>query len=442
MIRNLISVLLLLGFALAAGWLADRPGSLHLVWLDYEIRTSVTFLLVLLCLTILIAWFALRILSGIVRLPQKVSQKRQLSSQQTGVDALGEAFIALGEKNFSEAQRHIKRAERNLHNPTLPRLLQLQLMRQKGDEKKVEQQLQLLESSEETKPIALRGFLENAWQAGDFDTATHYAEALLKIKPKDRYSLTTAIALFAMKERWQETEKLIQKALRCRAIDKAESQKLYANLYSLQADKIRDPQRRDTVMTLYRAALRHLPAYTPATLGLIDLYKTSGKERSAIQLVRTAWKHTPHPRIADAFLALHENLSKDKKLQKMRDLAKLNPDASESHLAVARAAIESGTFSIARNHLKAALGMQKTVTACKLMAELEEAENQDENAAKNWLEQAATAIDDPSWQCEDCGHIHKNWHAHCANCHHFATLAWQPPMPPALPVTPKSLQSR
>ena len=30
----------------------------------------------------------------------------------------------------------------------------------------------------------------------------------------------------------------------------------------------------------------------------------------------------------------------------------------------------------------------------------------------------------PQWVCENCHHVHAGWHALCANCGGFDTLAW------------------
>ena len=66
---------------------------------------------------------------------------------------------------------------------------------------------------------------------------------------------------------------------------------------------------------------------------------------------------------------------------------------------------------------------------CRIMAELEDAENGDHAAAHAWLARAATSPTlDPAWVCDTCRGETMQWAALCPNCRSFATLQWSGPM--------------
>jgi HemY protein len=92
----------------------------------------------------------------------------------------------------------------------------------------------------------------------------------------------------------------------------------------------------------------------------------------------------------------------------------------------------------ARRHLEVAAELGPTARAYRLLAELEEEERGDAEAAARWLRKAAEAAPDPAWVCERCGAAHPSWSARCESCGAFATLVWRQPNraePPALPVS-------
>jgi hypothetical protein len=61
------------------------------------------------------------------------------------------------------------------------------------------------------------------------------------------------------------------------------------------------------------------------------------------------------------------------------------------------------------------------------MADLEEAENDDLEAARQWLLRAATAEPDPSWKCTSCGAAWLHWSPICGKCETLGTLDWGTP---------------
>ncbi len=75
------------------------------------------------------------------------------------------------------------------------------------------------------------------------------------------------------------------------------------------------------------------------------------------------------------------------------------------------------------------------------MAELEEEERADAEAARTWLTRAAGAARDPGWVCAACGALAAAWSARCGKCRAFDALAWTAPPQVAPAVAPTALEA-
>ena len=88
--------------------------------------------------------------------------------------------------------------------------------------------------------------------------------------------------------------------------------------------------------------------------------------------------------------------------------------------------MQAEQWDSAKNYLKIGLSKQQTVALCRLMAKLYKKGYGDEVEERRWLDKAITASPDANWQCTHCGAKPKEWHAHCKECHNFASIQWLP----------------
>jgi HemY protein len=178
------------------------------------------------------------------------------------------------------------------------------------------------------------------------------------------------------------------------------------------------------------------PDFAAASLRIAALLVAAGEERRARRAIEAAWALKPHPQLAELYLKLGAKDDALHRLKQVETLAALAPDHRESHIAVARAALDAKLWGQARKHLKAALATGVTSGVARLMAELEEAEHRDAAAARGWLARAAEAEAEPGWLCGRCGAQADAWSARCGNCGAFDAIDWKSPprvatLPPA-----------
>jgi len=163
-----------------------------------------------------------------------------------------------------------------------------------------------------------------------------------------------------------------------------------------------------------------------------------GRTRPARKAIERAWRGIPQADLARVYLDSHAAAGPLAQAAALERLAAQNPDAPESHLAVAEAAMMARLWGEARRHLGVAVAAAPppgpTRRLCRLMARLEDSEPGDREAVRDWLERAAGAPLDPCYVCTRCHAESAEWQALCRQCGSFDTLAWRIPERGAVPI--------
>jgi HemY protein len=180
-----------------------------------------------------------------------------------------------------------------------------------------------------------------------------------------------------------------------------------------------------------------------------------GRSGSAAKAIEGAWRTIPHPDLAQVYGAIHDGAPPLERFKSFERLAAQNPDARETHLALAEAALDAQLWGEARRHLDRALSAPAppliarlpnpaqfsgtpdpdegtsltgpTPRLCLMMARLEEAEHGVGPGSREWLDRAVTAMPDPRYVCAACGGESLDWRSLCPHCASFDTLAWRTP---------------
>ena len=173
------------------------------------------------------------------------------------------------------------------------------------------------------------------------------------------------------------------------------------------------------------------PSFVPAAVRNAQLLANAGKRRKASSLIEEIWVSNPHPHLVTVMEDLTPGASSEEKMHTLERLANYNRDHMESHVAVASAALIAGRWREAREHLDAAIknldNDSPPARICRMMAELEEAENEDVEKSREWLKQASVADPDSAYVCSNCGNVVAEWELVCERCEQFDTLEWKTP---------------
>ena len=102
-------------------------------------------------------------------------------------------------------------------------------------------------------------------------------------------------------------------------------------------------------------------------------------------------------------------------------------NSTQGCLILAEIALKAELWVEVRKNLDELLPDKLTAHGCRLMAQLERRERNDEVESRRWLEKSVTAPVDLSWTCDSCGATGDEWSALCGNCNAFDHLVWKTP---------------
>lgn len=428
MMRVLI-LFLLVGVSIwLAVWFADNPGRVEVEVLGYRLATTVGVLAVAFVVLSLLVAVSYRIWHAMRRAPRRFVESRGTSRRQRGYQALTQGMVAVAAGDAKEAKRAATKADSLLNDPPLTMLLSAQAAQLEGDEDAARKYFDAMLAEPDMAFLGVRGLLMQATRGDDKREALRLAEKAHELRPDTPWVLKNLFDLQVGAGQWMAADKTLRDAIRVGIVDAQTGRRRRAAL-AVEASR-EASSRGEKAIALKRAreAQDQDPGLASASVMFANCLAENGKMRRAVKMLESAWARDPHPEIAAAYGALgSETETPLNRVKRFQRLATFNPDHPESHFALAEASLAAQLWGEARRHLDQIAGDRRTARLFRLMADLEEQETGDLKAARQWLDQAATAPAEKAWYCGDCGSVAVAWHACCENCGAFATLDWQLP---------------
>jgi HemY protein len=429
--RRLIALVLIAAIVVAAVFLADHPGRVEIVWYGWQVDTSAAVLGIAFVACLLALWGVAELVTGLLRLPSKLRRRRAARRRAAGDMAVTRGLVALAAGDAVGAQREAERAAALLGGAPLPLLLAAEAAQQQGDTVAARGSFARLLERPESEFLGLRGLLGEALRTGDGLAARSFATRAHQLRPAAPWLTESLLALQARAGDWPAALETIADAARHRVLP-AERARHHrgAVLYEQAREAERQGDLRRAAALAARAQALVTDIAAPAALHA-RLLLALGRTRPARKAVERAWRSAPHADLARVYLDIHAAAGPLAQAAALQHLAEQNPDAPESHLAVAEAAMAAQLWGEARRHLGSAVAAAPppgpTRRLCRLMARLEDSEPGHAEAARGWLERAAGAPLDPCYVCTRCHAENAEWQALCRQCGGFDTLTWRIP---------------
>jgi HemY protein len=454
-IRGLLGLLVVAGLITAAIFFADHPGQVEIVWQGWQVETSVGVLAAAAVLAGLAIALLFWLVSLILGSPRAFLRHRRERRRRAGYRALTRGMVAVAAGDPQEAQRCARRADALLADPPLTLLLSAQAAQLGGDETAAKKFFTAMLDRPEMEFLGLRGLLNQALRAGDRGTALRLTERAATLRPDTTWVVESLFGLEAREGRWEAALETLAQAVKRRIIPRERARHhrgviLYE--LSLAAPASGERARRRNLAAQAQALTPDLAA--PAAHHARALLEDR-RPGPAAKAIERAWRTIPHPDLAQVYGAIHDGAPPLDRLKSFERLATQNPNARETHLAVAEAALDAQLWGEARRHLDQALSApaapfiarlpnpapfaittdpyEDTILAgptprlCLMMARLEEAEHGVGLASRQWLDRAVTAMPDPRYVCATCGGESLEWRSLCPHCGSFDALVWRTP---------------
>lgn len=394
---RIIGFIVVVGLAaVGIGWLADRPGDVAVVWQGYRIETSVVVALAAVVATTLalaLIWAVVRYVFG---LPGAISLSSRARRRAKGLTSVSRGLIAVGTGDSITAHRHAGEAERLLGREPLALLLKAQAAQMAGDRAGAETAFNEMLETSETRVLGLRGLFVEARRKGDDEAARAYAQRASELAPKVAWASEAVLEYQSADRDWRGALTTLARQARQKAVSRETAKRLRAIL--LTADALsRQQNEPEEALRAAREAVKLAPDLVPAAVLAGRLLSREGNLRKAAKILEAAWKLSPHPDIADAYIDLRPGDSARDRFERAQTLSRLVPHHPEARLAKAAAALEIKDFDKARASLAPLLEEYPTVRTCLLMADIAEAQYGTTGEWREWIGRASRAPRDPAW---------------------------------------------
>lgn len=429
MIRAFAFFLILSGLVLLAAWFAEHPGTVRVTFGDWRLHTSVGFLVVLALVGVFAAVFLDRLWRYLVTSPRRIAVAFRENRRRRGYQALTQGLVAVAAEDGDEAGRLARRAEGLLHNPPLTMLLSAQAAQLQGDEGAAANYFESMLHHPEMAFLGIRGLFMQALRDGDEANALRLAKRAYALHPKTPWVVQALFERELRAGKLEDAEATLREAVRQRVLPAAEGKRRRAVLLLRQSALSKADGQAAAARRFAQDAWKLVPGFGPAAICYARHMAEAGDVPRAEKAIEKAWKESPHPDLAAAYLEIAAPKDALGRLQKIENLARLSPRHPESHLAVAEAALKAKIWGQARSHLADAIATLPSARAFRQMAELEAGEGGGEAAIAQWQARAAAAPADHLWICGHCGAIAAAWAPVCANCDTFDGFQWRSPGP-------------
>jgi HemY protein len=434
--RALAYLVLLAVAAYGAVWIADRPGTVTVVWDGYQIGTSLALALVGVIVAAIVLGIVWAVIRGVIGLPEALVRGSAERRRAKGFSALSRGMVAVGSGDPLAARRFAGDAERLLGSEPLTLLLKAQAAQISGDREGAEQAFQAMVDDPETRVLGLRGLFVEARRRDDELAARAYATEAARLAPSVTWANDAMLEAHCADTDWTGALETVERRTSLGLIDKAASRRQRAVLLTAIA-RDREAGEPDSAAERALQAVKLAPGLVPAACIAGRLLARRGDLRKAAKVVEAAWRVNPHPDLAKVYLGLRSGDSVRDRLARAESLAKISSWDPEARFAIAQAALDARDFGRAREALQPLVADQPTARTCLMMAAIEEAEHGSlSGKAREWLSRAARAPRDPLWIAD--GVASETWEPVSPVTGQLDAFQWQAP-PSALGVSPEPL---
>ncbi len=313
----MINLLLFLFFiactSLAVALIVDNPGVVTMLWFDYQIETSVAFIILTILLTSILLILVTLILRRIISTPSRILQRRGVRQLKTGISELTYSVAALASSNIDVAEQHVHKVEKLLGRTPLTLLLSAQIAKSRGNEVLTQTLLEQLLEHKETEYLAARSLSDSASKQDNLPKALQLAKKAQTMNPRDNASALAVASLQVRLKHWHEALENVQKT----KLPRKEKLRIYTLIQLARGELLLEDGRAEQALYLTNNILRVLPDFSPAIAFVARVYDRNNMSAKAIKLITRAWKKNPSPLFIEVLneIIINEKPERQEKLR-------------------------------------------------------------------------------------------------------------------------------
>ena len=396
-------------------------------WLGTQVEMSLQVFVVMLVGLVIVAVGMWSIVMFLWKMPKYWRKWQAQRKVERGYNSLSKGLIAAKAGEMDVANQLAKEARRCLPKEPMVDMLEADNAVMNRDTKTAKEIYKKMLERDDTRLVALHELYKHAVKEDDKDTVQSIALKAYELSPKVRWAAQGALTECVIGQRWQEALDIVEKSRSYALYKKDEYNRQKAVLLTAMA---LEEENNDWQKALKDASLAHKLAgdLVPAAVVLARLYVRQGKQRKANKVLLACWDSNPHPDLARDYI---NNAGGAREQMKRAEALVVRGENYDALVALAKAALEAGEWEKSRKALEK---IEKNIEGypservCLLMADLEEAQNNDKGKVQEWLTKAVRAKPDYVWIAD--AYISHQWLPCSPITHKLDAFQWR--LPPVM----------
>ena len=367
---KLIAYILFLAVVVLGAYLlvVDDPGFVLIKYGDFSIETTLAFGVVAMFIAMIAIHFVLKLLRGILRLPdsmKKQSQNRRFAKSRR---LLNQGLIDLAEGKFDQAETNLIKLVEYSESPLLHYLAAARAAQLQGRHDERDSYLKAAHEARPEAEIAIgvtQAELQLAHQQNEQALAT--LSHLHSISPKHDYVSMLLARVYFELEDWQPLVDLLPDIRKKKLIPEKRLKKIEVQAYQGMLNAISDAPELEKAWYKIPRSNQTDPALLLYYIGLIN--RLGAKIDSAEPLIVKSLERQWDDRVITVY---GEFSGKDANAQ-LKQAEKWLTDYGQNEnllLALGRICIRARLWGKAQGYLEASIGVRPTPAACLSLAEL------------------------------------------------------------------------
>ncbi|PPR79189.1 MAG: hypothetical protein CFH01_00569 [Alphaproteobacteria bacterium MarineAlpha2_Bin1] len=421
MIKVLLFSALLIFLSLIAGWVGTKPGSVQIIWFNYDIKTSVSITLVFILIIIFISLVIYNFILSIIKTKNKIRTNIISRREDRSVNSLNKGIVALISGDGELAEK-LSKDTKNIPKSLLPLgiVLSAHSAHLNNNKKLAANYFEKMLVHKELEFLGLRGLMLQEKLESE---KIKYARRAYMINPKSEWISNNLFKLESKLGNWREAEKILRNSKYYNKENNKKNINRKISITMFQQAKDYDENQSVAKLKKYTEAFELSPNLVPLSVELASLYYKNNRYRKANKVIEKTWNLSPHPDLYESFKNINKSENPANLLKRTIKLSELlDSSNAEVCLSKAEAYFLYKDFQRARESLKPLLEKKIDKRSYNLMAKIEEEEN-GPLAAKDWYRPYKELLL-PLWICKNCDYKNNAWLPLCKKCNSFDSFDW------------------
>ncbi|HBR69655.1 MAG TPA: hypothetical protein DEA55_09800 [Rhodospirillaceae bacterium] len=275
MIRAIIFMVKVALLVALAVWVADRPGTVAIEWMEYKLTLQMGVFLLLFLLTVLLAIAIFGVIKGVADFPKSFRRYREYVRRDKGYKALTLGLTAVAAGDAKSAQYQAHRATRMLKDDNgLPLLLKAQAARMNNKEDEARETFALLLQDKNAAFLGVRGLLQAAIDAQNYPKALELGREALRLHPKQPWILRMVYDLEIKMQDWEAARKTLYRAEKAGAVEAPKAKSDRVAMLLAEADSALQEDHRELALGILKKAHAQDPTFAPTVTRLAKMQKS------------------------------------------------------------------------------------------------------------------------------------------------------------------------